>query len=67
MTLRDAQRCRMAFEAYAVDPTAPSHAAKCLQGGSSYRIRVGGIRIILEIGADAMRIVDIGQRGQAYR
>ncbi|MFP6758641.1 MAG: hypothetical protein VCC99_10550 [Alphaproteobacteria bacterium] len=67
MTLQDGQRCRIAIEAYAVDPTGPSHAAKRLQGSSSYRIRVGGIRIIFELGADAMRIVDIGQRGQAYR
>lgn len=54
------------IEQYAVDPASLANNVKALAGRPEYRLRVGDWRVIFEIKADTMTVLDIGPRGSVY-
>jgi mRNA interferase RelE/StbE len=53
--------------ALADDPYAPNNNATRLQGRSGYRLRVGDWRVLYELEANQLLVLDIKPRGGAYQ
>ncbi len=54
------------IKTYAKTPAALANNASKLQGRDGYKLRVGGVRVIFELSADTMNILNIGHRGEIY-
>ncbi|HVT90120.1 MAG TPA: type II toxin-antitoxin system RelE/ParE family toxin [Tepidisphaeraceae bacterium] len=52
--------------ALAVDPYGPNNNATRLQGREGYRLRVGDWRVLYELEAGRLLVLDIKPRGGAY-
>ena len=53
--------------ALAVDPYAPNNNTTRLQGRTGYRLRVGDMRVLYELGENRINVLDIKPRGGAYQ
>lgn len=62
---QEAERIEAALER--LEAGAPNLDLRRVVGTSHFRLRVGDLRILLELGEDEARVVDIVRRGAAYR
>ena len=65
MNQPDKGRITRALEKLALDP--PQGDITSLDGKDGYRLRVGGYRVLFDIGENVIVVYSIAPRGQAYK
>ena len=61
-----AGRIEAKIEQYAAAPASLANNVKRLKGGRHFRLRVGDWRVIFDVKAATMIVVDVGPRGGVY-
>lgn len=67
MPQRTAKRIQERIKAVAADPTNHNLGVRPLTNRSGFRLRIGDWRVLFDLGAERLDVIDIETRGDVYK